>query len=510
MAMAENPRHLGGTDMTRHRAAQKHGRPERPFNKKGADVQLDEQLIIFHSKRKQAIDELVNSRGFQAVARSYSRTSMEELFDDWAQKDYDGHMAQHDETVRRLLRLLTAIHSARMDLSVPNMFGGRTLEMSCGTGTVIESIVTELAKVDPDAVGRLVITANDLSKGMQAIAKQKLAQYDLNIRYTRQDLRQMRLEKALHMAILSQTLHLITDPKILLREREYGNVPEDDLHRAVKTRVIQDVFRKLEDNGYFVLIDEWPPKLSRKTKSGTLDPMIEMQFDENFRPVATKSDFRERIMGRVPCARFVAEFKLRIDAYHSMSLFVYEKDPTKTNGAKKILPATEAEAIGKIKLQRAQIARQAALDRIISTYRMVDEVFVDCYIPVNGEAEMWKSVRAINGGETFDTRTDGTTIDTSRRYDTIIIAGVLHNMEPSDREKFIQSAIDSLKTGGAIMFVDEWDPPSTSQHPIQKRQLRNELIEQHQHTLIFEGALRQSILRGYGSAYYLYGFRKKN
>ncbi|MFH1785930.1 MAG: class I SAM-dependent methyltransferase [Candidatus Micrarchaeota archaeon] len=480
-----------------------------PMHKRGANPELDGQLRALHEDRRRTIDKLVAESGMAQVARSYSKTSMADLFDEWAGKNYDGHMKEHDEAIRRLLKLLVAVHASRMDTSKTNIFTGRTLEMSCGTGTVIESIVTGLGEVDPEAIARLRIIANDISTGMQAEAKRKLAELGIDVEYTQQDFRELRLDAQIHMAILSQTLHLIADPVMLLRENEYGDPPSD--HRRIKTRVIQEIFKKLEEHGYFVLIDEWPAKLSRKRGQNALDPAIEVQFDENFRPVESKSDLRDRIMSNVTGARFVAEFKLRIDAYHSMSLMVYEKDPAKLKQRQMELPSTETEAArAPVRLARVQIARRLALEKILATYKMVDEVFVDCYTPINGEAAVWKSVRKINGGEIFDTRTDGIQIDPANKYDTVIVACVLHNMEPAERETFVRNAIESLKPGGAIVFVDEWAPPSTSTNPIAKRDLRNTLIEQHQANLIFEGALRQGIIPSYGNAYYLYGFRKKN
>jgi tRNA(Met) C34 N-acetyltransferase TmcA len=271
------------------------------------------------------------------------------------------------------------------------------------------------------------------------------------------------------------------------------------------------VFERLRKGGLFIMIDEWPPLLTRRSStSPRLDPEIEAQFEGTFRPVHTKSDLRDKVMANVPEARFVAEFRIKIDEYHSMTVFVYMKDPLKSRSRKKPWPSTRKEARSQDTcLEQCTRARQAAFERLLAKFRAVDDIFVREYLAINGERELWEIVKPFStqGQAVFN---DPTVVEIPQgsKYDVIVLPS-LHNIREDTRPKLIADAIEALNQGGILLFTGEWPAPKRSRHPLDKRAMRNGLVEPHLKDLIFEAALREPISAGYASALYLWAYRKR-
>lgn len=475
-------------------------------------VHLDDKLRSLHRAHAEGLGELAREFGSVEVAQRRSVVGMQELFNRWAAHGYDAHMEGHDTAVRELLRMLIgAIHMARVEHGQSPIFGGKVLEASCGTGTVIRSIVDIMKEVDPGGLKSMRVTGNDLSHGMQEQARAKLA--DVDVVFTQQDLRELRTEKQ-HVIILSQTLHLIADPEKLERERNGEEALSD--HRQIKTDVIKTLFRQLEDDGFFVLIDEWPAILSRNRS--TLEPGIEAAFEEQFRPIESREDLRDRIMATVPGARFGAEFKIKIDLAHSMTLFLYQKDPLAQT--QRQLPDTTGHAKKcRVKLTQIRRAKAEASERMNELIKRLDDIFVSRYQPVNGERAMWQTVKRLSQCDperVFDTRKDGIAIP-NREFDAILMADVLHYMSDAERSTFISEAMKHLAKGGALVVMDMWKPPQRSPYPTEKRHVRNLLIGPYEERLLFEGAMRIPIMpvlkggrKGFTDAQYAWVYRRKN
>lgn len=469
---------------------------------------LDEELRLLNHTQASAITRLATTYGPGVVAQRKSIVGMQDLFDDWVVKGYDGHMKGHDEAVKQLFRMLIgAIHRTRMEHGQSPIFDGTVVEASCGTGSVIRSIVDIMSDVDPARLERIRFVANDLSSGMQNQARIKLADVG-TVEYMQQDLRELAMVEKPHVVILSQTLHLLTDPVLLERELS-GDIARTD-HRQIKTHVIRNIFDQLEEGGFFVLVDEWPPKLSRNRS--TLDPAIEAAFAEQFRPIDSKADFRDRIMSNVPGARFVTELKVRIDLEHSMTLFVYQKDPIKLGGSYVHLPSTKGDA-KRYGMRMCDIrrARMAASERTLDIVRRLDSVFVAGYNPINGERAMWEKVRCISDcspDRLFDMRKKSTTIPNGE-FDVILMADLLHHMNELERRAFFDDAMTKLSLGGAIVVMDMWKPPRRVPYPVSKREIRNQVIEPHEQNLLFEGAVRVPIMpTTFTDAEYAWVYRK--
>ncbi|MFH1520192.1 MAG: class I SAM-dependent methyltransferase [Candidatus Micrarchaeota archaeon] len=473
---------------------------------------LDEALRTLTAQHETELSKLAHVYGVDAVRQRRAVVGMQDLFDKWAANGYDGHMKEHDLAVRELFRLaIAAIHRTRVEQGQERIFKGTVLEGSCGTGSVIRSIIDIMQDVDPEGLQGINFIANDLSSGMQDQAKEKLA--DARVTYTQQDLRELSVGTKIDVAILSQTLHLLVDPELLERER-VGDAAVTD-HRQAKTDIIKKIFDQLGDGGFFILVDEWPAKLSRNRS--TLRPDIEAAFEENFRPINSKADFRDRILANVPGARFVTELKIRIDLEHSMTLFLYQKDPLKLHAPRGIrLPSIKKHASKyEVPLTVVRRARIEASQKMFEMIQNLDRVFVERYRPVNGERKIWDNVRRIADcppERIFDIR-NGTQMPSE--FDVVLMADVLHQMSDAERQVLFSNAVRNLGIGGAMIVMDLWKPPAKSPYPVSKRDIRNTLIGPYEDRLLFEGAIRIPVLptlangrSGFTDAEYAWVYRK--
>lgn len=434
------------------------------------------------------------------VARAKARSGIKGLFDDWA-ATYDDHMfaTGHDPAVENLIKQAAELQKQYHDTPI---FGRRVLEMSCGTGTLISFLskylpAEELAGMD--------IVANDLSEQMQAIARCKLAGIKTNITFTNHDIRELPFDReSFDTLVLSQTLPFLTDPMELMREnQEQGEKGE---HRHVKTAAIKRAFDILRWGGYFIVVDEWPMKITKNNKT-SLDTAIEEQFEENFRPIRERTTFRDKVMRNVPGARFVAELKARIDREHSMYIFIYRKDKDKAYNRGIHLPATEEEARrAGMTLEDTVKARLAAVKTVVKRFQSVDDHFVEYYRPINGERNYWADFLPLSSSRMEEA---GTGDELPPESQAVLIAQKLHNLSDFERLELIEGSIDKLRRGGSLLIIDEWAAPSDSTNRIEKSKLRDSVVEEFHQRLIFEGALRQPIVPGYDSGMYGYMFRKK-
>ncbi|MBD3210224.1 methyltransferase domain-containing protein [Candidatus Micrarchaeota archaeon] len=463
--------------------------------------------------RKMAVEDLLKRIFKRIEAEEDPVRVITNLFETWA-PTYDQHMADtgHDAAVNALMK--QAIELRRMGLGNASnpIIGKNILEMSGGTGTVIKLLCDNLTLLDEPLIR---VTLNDLSPAMADIAKRKLACFSHRCKLggEQQDLRKARFGLgAYDTAILSQTLHLITDPELLHAEGDPDAVAESPDHRHIKRKVIEKAFEALTLDGHFIMIDEWPAKLSDQPDR-PMERIIHRMFHETFRPIVDRSIFRDNVMQNVKGARFVAELKARIDGKHSMYMIIYRKDRDKLYNTERPLPYDSKEArergIGWGKVEKA---RKDAMDTIVKCCTGIDRHFIQTYRPVNGERAKWtdfipfslpwESPLSVNNPSNLQMSRE------KSQFDTIVISERLHQMAERPRRDMIGKVLKSLKIGGAILIVDEWPPPAGSLGPIRKRDIRNVLMEQFQKRVIFEGSMRQTIMHGYSSGYYGYLFRK--
>jgi len=259
------------------------------------------------------------------------------LFDSWAD-GYDQHMGdKHDPAVAHLVRQALELHNKRFgtyagkgETREQGIFGKEILEMSCGTGTVIKLLCENLRCEDRKD---LTFIANDTSKEMKAKAKEKLATMNpehkpCKVRFASSDLRELDVKGDFNTAILSQTLHLLSDPVLLDKERQPQQTlfEIDEEHLAVKLKVIKDVFGRMDFGDHFILIDEWPAVLTRRGQQKPEEALISALFYEIFRPIKERATFSD-MMKNIPSACFVAELRSRIDQHHSMYMLIYRRTP---------------------------------------------------------------------------------------------------------------------------------------------------------------------------------------
>lgn len=447
------------------------------------------------------------------------------LFDSWAD-GYDQHMGEkHDPAVAHLVRQALELHNrnfgtypatGKVKTGVPRIFGNGILEMSCGTGTVVKLLCENLS---PEDLAGATFIANDTSREMKAKARQKFAQLaqghrPAKIVFGSSDLRRLDVAHPFNTAILSQTLHLISDPALLDKERHPQQTlfEIDDEHLAVKLDVIRGVFRRMDYGDHFILIDEWPAVLTKRAQQRPDEALISALFYEIFRPIKDRAAFSD-LMKNIPEACFVAELKSRIDQYHSMYMLIYRKDPIRPKlGGPSIPTMEEIRASPRLlrRLPRIETARTAAMDKVFDAFVAIDRQFIDTFKPVNGEAAKWAPFIPLEKATPFECTPEklaGKDSLSGATYDTIVLKQVLHEMDDTARQALIKKAIDSLNLGGAIMFIEEW-PPKNAKQPLSSREFRNATMRLYERELVFEGALRQTIMPEYDSGMYGYLYRK--
>jgi SAM-dependent methyltransferase len=468
--------------------------------------EIEAKILTVQRDATRAIAALSAGVDAFTFAKAISNASIRSLFGDWAET-YDQHMfaTGHDQAVEVLIKQVVELHRLDQESGGTPIFDGKMLEMGCGTGTPIKLLSRILP---PGDFSNLRIVANDISDEMRALAQMKLVGMD-NVRFSGFDIRQMPpWVRKVKLAMLAQTFPFITDPERLELENS-GQVIEKGEHREAKYRVINHLFGKvLEWNGYFLLIDEWPTTFTQSSRDPREQVRAE-QFYSVFRPLIERNSLYERIISRIPCARFVFEGKARIDGRHSMYAILYKKDPDKLNHRNRLVPNDLDGAVTEgVLLRRANEARADAVVRLLEKFKAVDVQFTAHYCPINGEKEKWVDFVPLFDGSTFDSREEKQ-MDPRSRYNTIILAGQLHNDDNETRGKRIARAVSCLREGGALIVIDEWGAPKGSINPVSKRTWRNVWLEPHRENFVFEAALREPIMPGFDSGMYGYVYRKK-
>jgi len=432
------------------------------------------------------------------------RNEVLELFENWA-RTYNIHMAEtmHDRAIETLLK--QTIELRRLGFGGGNIpiLGNDILEMSGGTGTVIKLLCQNLP---PEEVAKLNITLNDISPAMQAIAREVL-EGSCNVAYTRNDLRYTEFHPEMYdSAFLFQTLHLITDPELIRKARSPDAVVGDPEHREMKVKVIKNGFSAVRDWGWFGLGDEWPAELSGDPET-PMEIIRHRLFKRTFKPIATRWEFMNQIMTRMPGARFVAELKARIDSKHPMYMLLYQKDPEIDEVREKLLPTTGWEA----ELENKDIgminrAREAAAIKVMQAFKAIDRHFRETYTPVNGERENWTDFTPIGDEITVNPTSD--VLKSGKRSNAMVLSRQLHTMNDDERNERIEMSIDAVDPGGILGVIGEFNAPPKSPHVISMEDFRNKVMKQHSGRVVFEGSLAQPIMRGYGSTMHGHFYRK--
>jgi SAM-dependent methyltransferase len=444
---------------------------------------------------------------YQATLRRGGDSSlsvMKTLGKVWAQY-YDSHMITHEAAVRALERQLVALNMSGVGSYDSPIIGRRILESTCGTGTVIKGLYDAMPEV---RAGNYQITANDISPDMKMIAKQKVR--GICNEFTSEDIRNMRFgNRRFDTIIWSQTLHLVVDQKIFVREMDPNHPAEKTDHRQMKIRVLQKLFDLIPWGGHFVLIDEWPAKFT-PTYTNPLETMVSRLFSYTFRPIADLSTFRDDMMRKVNGARLVTECKARIDEDHSMYMFVYAKDLDDANKSP-VLPRSQGPLSKPAWADLTRI-RDEVRKRIIQGFAMVDAPFREHLVNRQGHDFL-----PVDGGDVFDaTGYDANRIECTLgrrgKCGTIILPDILHKLSDERRRAVIRTAIGSLRDGGSLMLIDEWPfskDSSVDPHGLHKTELRR-MMKDFDAQLGFEATLRERIMEGYDSGVYGFLFRKKS
>jgi SAM-dependent methyltransferase len=467
-------------------------------NKEEFELVLGEVLALADKvQRRENKESRAIERAIEVMPGDYTTNVNRILFGIWA-RDYDAHMAGHVTAIEHLVRKTVALQTRGQ-----RIFGKRILDVSSGTGSVIDLICRS---VPPEIARQMLFIANDISPEMHEKAAMKLAELPEGMRPMlvprHEDMRSLTVPcRSVDTAMISQTFHLITDPMM-------GPLNGSGNHNQVKAEVIESMFDTLCEGGHFILIDEWKPILTRRAGMEVIDTL----FHATFKPVWEKYAFIEMMKRirmknasdtRVLGARLVAELKAWIDPDHRMYIFIYQKDQDKMYNRGNYLPDFRSKYEG---------IRQYAAEELVERFKLTDREFVSSFAPDNTP----QKENLIKFGAFEDmkhTIVDAPMAEFEPGQEAIIFTRVLHDMPDAMRDMAIRNATESLVKGGVLLFIDEFHHPmrngkSSKDYPLRKSTLRGDLGINYERDLLFEGALRVHLQEGFDSGMYGFMYRK--
>ncbi len=476
---------------------------------------LDTQPDRLSDEVERILDRACNAR--PEVARQEIARDL--LFEMWSGGQYDEEMIEHEVAIEHLVYMLVALHSHSISNDRAGIFGDNLLELSCGSGTIIELLARRLPL---ELVSQMRITANDISRAMQNDARIKMAglvNRPAQIEYTNYDIRHLRnpngsliLPSDHTNVILAQTLPFLTDPALLEQEQN-GFVPRRGEHRKVKMDVLESIFgrkqnltdRLLQTNGHFTLIDEWPWMCS--VNKSVIDKLFSMVA----RSLSDRSNLEHMVFSLVEQgARLRAIFKACIGkGHHSMYAMDWYIDPVKierlSTGQRSLLR----------NMRRNDHIREETLRCAIGALTKTDEHFRESYPKSNGRT--WvpfvglEEVKphTVHGNSKWKNELVG------RKHDVVILQE-LHSVPEHERNSFITTAVGKVNVGGALIFADEWEPgPQTetlSRLPKwPKHRIKEEMKTAHEGEMMFQAMLREPFQinsQTFDNGIYLLAYRK--
>ncbi len=401
---------------------------------------------------------------------------------------YDDHMKLHERAIRILLAQVPGLEDVFSKTHNP-FIKDEILDLSCGTGTVIKILGDILP---PDRVARLRITANDLSDDMKAIARKKLAAFPGHVEFTGQDITELSFEQKFGTAILSQTLHLITDEEVVRQERQsnYRKI-DPNRHLEAKLNTIARAWQHLQDDGTLIIIDEWDALLS--DRGGPLGAGFAYLFNDSLRQV-DYDDLRYVIMNRMHRSRFCLNLNVPIDSEHVMHVMVYRKEP-KRHKTKSRFPTDPGSAI----------YRNDASSDVASAFRTVDRMFIESFNPPDG-GKPWVKLLRMDPRKTHISR-DGAIPNVESRFNCIILDRVIHSMTTRQRQQMMEMAILAIRPGGSLIIIAEWPAPFGSKNRMEQSEFQSDM-KIYAKSLGYGGAVRVPIHQGYGSGMFGYQYWK--
>lgn len=486
------PRHL----QRFHQEPEEMPRSQR-VNRREFEHVLSEVIALADAvEKREHTESRAIEKAIEVMPGDYTTNVNRILFGIWA-RDYDAHMAGHVSAIDHLIRKAVALQTRGQ-----RVFGKRILDVSSGTGSVIDLICRS---VPPEVARQMEFLANDISPEMHGKMALKMAGLPeerrpiIVPRY--EDMRALSLPcGSTDTALISQTFHLITDPAM-------GPLNGSGNHNQVKAEVIESMFDTLREGGHFVLVDEWKPILTRRAGMELIDTL----FHATFKPVWEKYAFIEMMKRvklkrsdgvRVVGARLVAELKAWIDPDHRMYIFVYQKDPDKMYERGNYLPD----------FMKFRSQREEAADELIERFKLTDREFVSSFSP-DGTPEKENLIKFGAFADMNMLVVDAPRADFPPGQEAIVFTRVLHDMPPAQRDMAIENAIQSLAKGGVLLFIDEFHHPMrhgkpSKEFPYRKSTLRGDLGINYERDLLFEGALRVHLEQGYDSGMYGFMYRK--
>lgn len=402
---------------------------------------------------------------FEANIRGLTnKQKNDKLFTLWAD-DYNEHMIStgHHYTISMIMRWLSGIDGVGHWKDEP-VLGKRIMELSCGTGAVLGMILEE----EPDREG--LMTANDINREMRKKAVDNLGRKiselkgetalfhgnpdeavgmlqsienpgKMDVVFTNMSMGDIGIPKEKYdTVILSQTIHLLTDME--------------------KEQAIKKAVKLLKEGGTFILIDEFPAKLTTTQRPVGLNYMTSKLFDSVFHPINEKPEVRMVWAGEMPELSFEMELKEMIDYDHSMYAFVFRKK-------------------GKAPKTRS--------------HEEVEKTILEAFEKI------------MEGKEGSDAR---------KR----ILNWELHSQRLEETEQKIIKEFRELPVGGWIILMDEFvgggAPPHLSQncrYPLDRSRLREEIMRRSrdgEHKMWFEGELSIRLNGSSGRRAYGFLYRK--
>ncbi len=452
--------------------------PQKPGGKGfHADSMRTPTPVCFEPQLEDAFSALKREVSDFAKSRETHESKMRALLSSLSAKDinnmlyrifapyYDEFMSGHEIAIGRLVRQMSAVEQVAFQGEGPlgHIFRDPLLEMSCGTGTVVKLICDSMPE---ERLALLKVTANDLSDDMKARAYEKLSGYPCSLGFSSTDLYAADFPKnSFGTAVLSQTLHLMSDQDVVAEERS-GNYVHmaEDRHMPVKFNLIRKAFDCMKEDGTFLIIDEWPAILSNS--GGELGPGFAYLFNDGLRPIDRSA--LKHYMNTMPDVHFIAQLSVPIDSRHSMYVLAYRKHSGKVPRSQSHAKASD---------------RRIAVSRVVESFIAAEKWFIEA-IGTRGA----KPLPMADAKPHISRRKDP--IDIRGPSDCIVLSMRMHHLDHETRLALISSSIESLRLGGSLLIIDEWPPPGNARHKVRLDELKRSCVTHFSAKLMRAGSLR--------------------
>jgi hypothetical protein len=148
-------------------------------------------------------------------------------------------------------------------------------------------------------------------------------------------------------------------------------------------------------------------------------------------------------------------------------------------------------------------ARREAFEKVLEIFRTIDRDFIHSIEPSNGETP-WIKFLPITDEKIVSREEDLP----SENASCIVLRECMHSLDTYERFDLLAQSVSSLKLGGSLIIIDEWNPPEGSKRPLRLATLRPAYMNRFSKHLVFAGSVRVPISPLHDAGMYGFEYRK--